>query len=198
MVQSAVMCFLEGLTTHTDTEYSFLPEQETERSAHLTLRNGDKVEDFVVLNVCWSLCVAVRVLLFATVSPWCHNHMTQLIDIKREALSLLEDDFEEPPRDPEKFISNPLAAFQLVRNLHQVWAAVWELIEGRHAEDSLASLRSAAQTLPSSEDVDGVVMALVRLQEMYGLDPRNISLFSETKHNVTLIQMKLSTSPRSP
>lgn len=50
------------------------------------------------------------------------------------ALSALEDDFEDPPRDPEKFISNPLAAFQLMRKLKQVWAAVWELIEGRRAK----------------------------------------------------------------
>ncbi len=52
------------------------------------------------------------------------------------ALSALEDDFENHPRDPEKFISNPLAAFQLVRRLNQVWAAVWEPIEGRRAQGS--------------------------------------------------------------
>ncbi|XP_026089956.1 prolyl 4-hydroxylase subunit alpha-2 [Carassius auratus] len=131
------------------------------------------------------------------------DHMTLLIDIKtqfaksldesvealesqadllREALNALEDDFDDTPRDPEKFISNPLAAFQLVRKLSQAR----ELIEGRPAKDTLESLRSAAQTLPRAEDVDGVVTALVRLQEMYRLDPRNISLFSEMNHNVTL------------
>ncbi|XP_073680056.1 prolyl 4-hydroxylase subunit alpha-2 [Garra rufa] len=133
--------------------------------------------------------------------------MTQLFDIKREfakslrehieavesqadllrrALKALEDDFDDSRRDPEKFISNPLAAFQLVRKLNQVGAATLELIEGRRAKDTLASLKSSAQALPRAGDVEGVVMALVRLQEMYRLDPRNISLFSETNHNVTL------------
>ncbi|KAK2873168.1 hypothetical protein Q8A67_023065 [Cirrhinus molitorella] len=102
------------------------------------------------------------------------------------ALNALEDDFDDSPRDPEKFISNPLAAFQLERKLNQVWAAMQEHIEGRHAKDTLEKLKSTAQTLPSAEDVEGVVMALVRLQEMYRLDPRNISLFSEMSHNVKL------------
>lgn len=48
--------------------------------------------------------------------------------------------------------------------------------------DTLESLKAAAQTLPSAEDVEGVVTALVRLQEMYRLDPRNISLFSGGFH----------------
>ncbi|XP_016393867.1 prolyl 4-hydroxylase subunit alpha-2-like, partial [Sinocyclocheilus rhinocerous] len=103
-----------------------------------------------------------------------------------DALNALEDDFDDTPRDAEKFISNPLAAFQLVRKLSLAWAATQELIERRRAKDTLESLKSAAQTLPSAEDVEGVVMALVRLQEMYRLDPRNISLFSEMNHNVTL------------
>ncbi|XP_042567479.1 prolyl 4-hydroxylase subunit alpha-2-like [Cyprinus carpio] len=131
------------------------------------------------------------------------DHMTQLIDIKtqfakslheyiealesradllRGTLNALEDDFDGTPRDPEKYISNPLAAFQLVRKLSQAWAATQELIEGRRAKDTLESLKAAAQTLPSAEDVEGVVTALVRLQEMYRLDPRNISLFSGGFH----------------
>ncbi|KAL1252391.1 hypothetical protein QQF64_017084 [Cirrhinus molitorella] len=155
----------------------------------------------VLLSACWSFCDAVNEFYSST------DHMTQLIDIKREfakslreyieavesqadimkrALNALEDDFDDSPRDPEKFISNPLAAFQLERKLNQVWAAMQEHIEGRHAKDTLEKLKSTAQTLPSAEDVEGVVMALVRLQEMYRLDPRNISLFSEMSHNIKL------------
>ncbi|XP_059398686.1 prolyl 4-hydroxylase subunit alpha-2-like [Carassius carassius] len=156
----------------------------------------------ILFWTCWSFCAAAVNEFYSST-----DHMTQLIDIKaqfaksldesiealesqadllREALNALEDDFDDTPRDPEEFISNPLAAFQLVRKLSQARDATQELIEGRPAKDTLESLRSAAQTLPRAEDVDGVVTALVRLQEMYRLDPRNISLFSEMKHNVTL------------
>ncbi|XP_050949571.1 prolyl 4-hydroxylase subunit alpha-2 [Labeo rohita] len=155
----------------------------------------------ILLSTCWSFCVAANEFYSST------DHMTQLIDIKREftkslhehtealeseadllrrALNALEDNFDDSPRDPEKFISNPLAAFQLVRKLSQVGAVARELAEGRRAKDTLENLKSTAQTLPSAGDVEGVVMALVRLQEMYRLDPRNISLFSETNHNIML------------
>ncbi|XP_073791614.1 prolyl 4-hydroxylase subunit alpha-2 isoform X2 [Danio rerio] len=117
------------------------------------------------------------------------------VDALKRTLNTLEKDFDDAPEDPEKFISNPLAAFQLVRKLSRVWATTQEHLEGRRNTETLEKLRSTAQTLPGADDVDGVVMALVRLQEMYRLDPRNISLFShvilmfaisEVSHNLTL------------
>jgi len=50
----------------------------------------------------------------------------------------------------------------------------------------LEDLKSCAQTLPGADDVEGVVMALVRLQDMYRLDPRSIMLFSGAFHGAFL------------
>ncbi|XP_039519553.1 prolyl 4-hydroxylase subunit alpha-2-like [Pimephales promelas] len=155
----------------------------------------------LLLSTVWIACVAVNEFYSST------DHMIQLIDIeKRFATSLHEyieelerqaellkrilnafvSDFDDTPKDPEKFVSNPLAAYRLVRKLSRVWPNTLDLIEGRHAKDVLEDLKSCAQTLPSADDVEGVVMALVRLQDMYRLDPRSIMLFSETNHNLRL------------
>ncbi|XP_039519552.1 prolyl 4-hydroxylase subunit alpha-2-like [Pimephales promelas] len=155
----------------------------------------------LLLSTVWIACVAVNEFYSST------DHMIQLIDIeKRFATSLHEyieelerqaellkrilnafvSDFDDTPKDPEKFVSNPLAAYRLVRKLSRVWPNTLDLIEGRHAKDVLEDLKSCAQTLPGADDVEGVVMALVRLQDMYRLDPRSIMLFSETNHNLRL------------
>lgn len=48
--------------------------------------------------------------------------------------------------------------------------------------DKLKKLRSAAQMLPGPDDVEGLVMALLRLQDIYRLHPTNISVFSGGFH----------------
>lgn len=44
--------------------------------------------------------------------------------------------------------------------------------------DSLKKVCSTAQILPGPDDVEGLVMALLRLQDIYRLHPTNISVFS--------------------
>ncbi|XP_056302827.1 prolyl 4-hydroxylase subunit alpha-2 [Danio aesculapii] len=79
-----------------------------------------------------------------------------------------------------------MEAKRMILLLSTCWSFCGAGNEFYSSTETLEKLKSAAQTLPGADDVDGVVMALVRLQEMYRLDPRNISLFSQMSHNFTL------------
>ncbi|XP_065143668.1 prolyl 4-hydroxylase subunit alpha-2 [Paramisgurnus dabryanus] len=156
----------------------------------------------LLLSTHWiQCCTAVSEFYSST------DHMTQLIDIQKEfaqcfsdhiaalesqvdllkrAATVLGHNFDDTSKDKERFISNPLSAYQLVRKLNNVWTTTRDIIEENRVTDTLKKLRSAAEKLPGADDVDGVVLGLLRLQEMYRLDPRNISAFCEMKNNVTL------------
>lgn len=149
------------------------------------------------------------ILLLST--HWCYStefysstdHMTQLIDIRREFARCLNEYTEALQRqtdilkravhelecnseDTETFISNPLAAYQLVRKLNKVWTVTREVLEEQIIQDRLKKVHWAAQMLPGPDDVEGLVMALLRLQDIYRFHPTNISVFSEMKNNITL------------
>ncbi|KAI7795930.1 putative prolyl 4-hydroxylase subunit alpha-2-like [Triplophysa rosa] len=153
----------------------------------------------------------VKWMMLLLSTHWCYStefysstdHMTQLIDIQREFAQCLSEYTEALQRltdilkravnalectseDTETFISNPLAAYRLVRKLNKVWTITREVLEEENVQDSLKKVRSAAQMLPGPDDVEGLVMALLRLQDIYRLHPTNISGFSEVKHNITL------------
>ncbi|XP_076835656.1 prolyl 4-hydroxylase subunit alpha-1 [Brachyhypopomus gauderio] len=76
--------------------------------------------------------------------------------------------------DPERFISNPLTAFRLVRQLRNAGIAI-EDVARRNISEDFSALRSKAEFLPSDTDLDGVVIALLRLQDLYKLDPKNMT-----------------------
>ncbi|TRY58887.1 hypothetical protein DNTS_003098 [Danionella cerebrum] len=156
---------------------------------------------YLLLLAVWTSCFAIEEFYSST------EHMTQLLSVRKEfsrslrrylealdnrmnflrgTLNALEEGFEDTPKDPESLLSHPLAAFKLVSRLSRARDITLNLLEEQHAEESKENLHTAAQGLPREDDVQGVVMALIRLQEIYRLDPWNFSLLSEKSHNLTL------------
>lgn len=140
----------------------------------------------VMINI-WTFCSGASEFYSST------DHMTQLITLMEDLsqsldiyLSAVEDqtnllkrvrrtlmDMTEVSEDPERFISNPLTAYRLVRRFRDVGRAVNEVTK-RNVSDDLEKLRFKVGLLPGDEDLNGIAMAVVRLQELYRLHPRDM------------------------
>lgn len=59
------------------------------------------------------------------------------------AVNELECNSEDTSEDTETFISNPLAAYQLVRKLNKVWSITREVLE----EQNIQGLRGSADCM---------------------------------------------------
>ncbi|XP_036379788.1 prolyl 4-hydroxylase subunit alpha-2 [Megalops cyprinoides] len=92
----------------------------------------------------------------------------------KSCLQLVESFPRDFPEDLEKYISNPLTAYKLVRRLKSEWMMVEKVTKLSPAPEFLDSLSVKFQQIPSDEDLDGVALGLVRLQETYRLQPKNI------------------------
>ncbi|XP_035290464.1 prolyl 4-hydroxylase subunit alpha-2-like [Anguilla anguilla] len=141
--------------------------------------------------------VTIGLLLWTTNAEFYSStdHMTQLIDIERDFIQSFKDyitaeefhlarlkrclpfieyfsgDF---PEDLEKYISNPLTAYVFVRRLKHKWTVVEETARLSPMQGFQTFLSENGPNIPSDEDVDGIALGLVRLQETYMLHPDKI------------------------
>ncbi|KAJ8348026.1 hypothetical protein SKAU_G00266150 [Synaphobranchus kaupii] len=123
------------------------------------------------------------------------DHMTQLIDIERDfihsfkeyiaaeeghlarlkgCLPLIESFSGDFPEDLEKYISNPLTAYTFVRRLKYKWTVVEHTAKMTPVPEFQRFLSENTPNIPTDEDVDGIALGLVRLQETYVLHPDKI------------------------
>ncbi|XP_046724106.1 prolyl 4-hydroxylase subunit alpha-1-like [Silurus meridionalis] len=122
------------------------------------------------------------------------NHMTHLIGIKNDlsqclrfyisslenqmdllkrALQGLECISDDNSKDPEKLISNPLIAYKFVKQLINVGTAIKEITKTNISKD-IDMLMSKSQLIPSENNLDGIAGGIVRLQELYRLNPEDM------------------------
>ncbi|XP_062371620.1 prolyl 4-hydroxylase subunit alpha-1 [Sardina pilchardus] len=71
-------------------------------------------------------------------------------------------------------LSDPITAYQLVNRIKWKFDTMVEYIKKRPSEDFLQYLSSTLEALPEQDEVDGVALGLIRLQEIYGLEPQSI------------------------
>lgn len=89
-------------------------------------------------------------------------------------LSRVADDFEHHSQEalvnPERHLSNPVNAFQLVKRFTTDWEFVMEnYIRNNASEEFLERLLSRTNSFPDHEDLSGAAVALLRLQDTYAL-----------------------------
>ncbi|XP_036443545.1 prolyl 4-hydroxylase subunit alpha-1 [Colossoma macropomum] len=152
-----------------------------------------KLKWIIMLLSHWTFCTAKNEFYSST------DHMTQLIGIKKHFSQCLEnyisalenqtcllkrvlqglDSISDGSEDPEKFISNPLTAYKLVRQLRNA-GTVFEEVTKKSMSEDLKALMSKAQVLPSESDLEGIAMAMLRLQDVYRIDPKNFSGLENT------------------
>lgn len=86
----------------------------------------------------------------------------------------LADDFEKHSElalaNPEKHVSNPVRAFQLVKRFTTDWENIVDsYIRSNASEEFLERLMSKTNKFPDQEDLSGAATALLRLQDTYAL-----------------------------
>ncbi|XP_053504489.1 prolyl 4-hydroxylase subunit alpha-1-like, partial [Ictalurus furcatus] len=89
------------------------------------------------------------------------------------ALQGLDSISDDTSKDPEKFISNPLTAYKFVRQLRNVGTTIQKITKTNISKD-LDMLLSKTQLLPNENNLDGIAVAIIRLQELYRLDPKDM------------------------
>lgn len=77
------------------------------------------------------------------------------------------------------YISNPVNAYVLIKRLTSDWSTVENMMRYNAAEDYLKNITSQRDSVfvkfPDQEDLDGAATALMRLQDTYKLDTRDIA-----------------------
>ncbi|KAI1902941.1 hypothetical protein AGOR_G00021480 [Albula goreensis] len=96
------------------------------------------------------------------------------IERLKRCLDIVESSYDEIPEDVEKYISNPLTAYKFVRRLKHKWSVVESVASQSPAEEFNKVFSENAQYIPSDEDVDGIALGLVRLQETYRVHPQTV------------------------
>ncbi|XP_072518699.1 prolyl 4-hydroxylase subunit alpha-1 [Salminus brasiliensis] len=153
-----------------------------------------EVKWIIIIISPWTFCAGMNEFYSST------DHMTQLTGIKKD-LSLCLGDYitalenqtyllkkvlqgldsisNDSSEDPEKFISNPLTAYKLVSQLRNAGRVIEEVTKKNISED-LNAVKSKAQVLPSDSDLDGIALAMIRLQELYHIDLNTTNGFKNT------------------
>ncbi|XP_074535932.1 prolyl 4-hydroxylase subunit alpha-3 isoform X2 [Halichoeres trimaculatus] len=120
-----------------------------------------------LLNVKQAMSVERR--LIDNLKTYIEHELERLEDIKR-FYTKVSDLHTELNRGPATAMSNPLAAFTLIKRLHSEWLNV---IYSDEAQENTQALRSSYEeeeaSLPKLEDLQGAAKGLMRLQDVYAL-----------------------------
>ncbi|XP_063058193.1 prolyl 4-hydroxylase subunit alpha-2-like [Engraulis encrasicolus] len=74
----------------------------------------------------------------------------------------------------EEYVSNPLTAYRLVRNMRSRWSRMEETLGKSPLPEFLALMKLMSEALPTDRDVDGIALGLLRLQDTYQLLPQSL------------------------
>lgn len=75
--------------------------------------------------------------------------------------------------DPEKYVTNPLSSFSLIRRLASDWRDLMQYLEVDAGLPYITQLKTytTGSDFPSSEDVSEAVKGFIRIQSTYKLKP---------------------------
>ncbi|XP_051552834.1 prolyl 4-hydroxylase subunit alpha-1-like [Myxocyprinus asiaticus] len=140
----------------------------------------------------WIVCITGHEFFSST------DQIVQLVEKEKEllgAFSLYIDAEEENLRtlkrvllilqlvsvfdsgDPEQSVSDPVAAYKLLRRLRTEWRTIVKYTQrGLYQEKFKELLDLAFLQIPRQNDLDEAASGLIRLQEIYKLYPHNISI----------------------
>ncbi|XP_028668628.1 prolyl 4-hydroxylase subunit alpha-2-like [Erpetoichthys calabaricus] len=90
-------------------------------------------------------------------------------------VQILQEMSEFLAQDPEGHVSNPVAAFKLVKRVKWDWMAMEQLVRQDPSHGFLDNLTMKSQFLPANNEIEGIAMGLIRLQETYQLLPETIA-----------------------
>ncbi|KAG5265302.1 hypothetical protein AALO_G00240750 [Alosa alosa] len=76
--------------------------------------------------------------------------------------------------DQPSDLSNPITAYQLVNRIKWKFNDIVRYTQQRPSDDFLEALSSTLKDLPEQKEVDRVALGLIRLQEIYRLEPQSI------------------------
>ncbi|XP_029933526.1 prolyl 4-hydroxylase subunit alpha-1a isoform X2 [Myripristis murdjan] len=151
-------------------------------------------------RVCW--CVLIHVLLCCSVSS-AHNdfftsigQMTDLLFTEKDLVTSLKDYIKAEEskleqikkwaerldvlsvtatQDPEGFLGHPVNAFKLMKRLNTEWGELESLVLTDMSDGFISNLTIQRQHFPNDDDQTGAAKALMRLQDTYQLDTKDIS-----------------------
>ncbi|KAI1721472.1 2OG-Fe(II) oxygenase superfamily domain-containing protein [Ditylenchus destructor] len=73
-------------------------------------------------------------------------------------------------------VSNPINAFRMIKRLTNAWKELEEKMKSDTAEELIQNVSRSGNTLfPSNEDLNGAVIGLLRLQDTYRLDTKDLA-----------------------
>ncbi|KAM9319776.1 prolyl 4-hydroxylase subunit alpha-3 [Gastrophryne carolinensis] len=108
------------------------------------------------------------------------EHLRTYLEEESQRLNDLHRFYEKVRGSHEKSgapVSDPILAYTLLKRLQSEWANVLDKAE---AGDNVKALRSGyekvARHLPIEEDVDGAARALMRLQDVYSLEVKDLAM----------------------
>ncbi|XP_036412201.1 prolyl 4-hydroxylase subunit alpha-1 isoform X3 [Colossoma macropomum] len=76
---------------------------------------------------------------------------------------------------PDLEMSDPLAAYKLMRRLREEWATIAEYTKLSPFQEYQDLLEYELQQIPGKNDLDEAAVGIIRLQEIYKLYPQNIT-----------------------
>uniref|UniRef100_A0A667ZCF0 procollagen-proline 4-dioxygenase n=1 Tax=Myripristis murdjan TaxID=586833 RepID=A0A667ZCF0_9TELE len=78
-------------------------------------------------------------------------------------------------QDPEGFLGHPVNAFKLMKRLNTEWGELESLVLTDMSDGFISNLTIQRQHFPNDDDQTGAAKALMRLQDTYQLDTKDIS-----------------------
>lgn len=104
------------------------------------------------------------------------------ISLETERLELLKDFIEtyrsknEQLQSNIEMVSNPINAFLMIKRMANAWKDLQERMRSNTASEYLKNISSSGQVrFPSEEDLNGAAVGLLRLQDTYRLDTRELA-----------------------
>ncbi|XP_043655499.1 prolyl 4-hydroxylase subunit alpha-2 [Drosophila teissieri] len=96
------------------------------------------------------------------------------------------DDVEEANLDPEKYLSNPLNSFRLIRHMHQDWVG-WQIyMEDPVAPEAVEKLERLLPHLPHKEAFRKAARDVHSLTQFYGYEPADLVAKNELNSSLHL------------
>lgn len=108
--------------------------------------------------------------------------INKYIKLESERLEYLKDVAEKYQQNNEQLVSNipsvsnPINAFRLIKRLTNAWKELQEEMRFDRAKEFLQNISTGTQTqFPSDNDLNGAAIGLLRLQDTYRLDTRDLA-----------------------
>ncbi|EDV51859.1 prolyl 4-hydroxylase subunit alpha-1 [Drosophila erecta] len=115
-----------------------------------------------------------------------------ILQEKVDNLNIFLDELKRPSHkthnEREKFVSNPLNAFALIRRLNQDWPKWQNYTQKQLGMVQLNAMQDIVSAAPESFDMDEKLKAMHRIETTYDLQPKDIAkgLLQGTKFNYKL------------